>query len=562
MQKIQKYFNSVLPFLVIFILGTVLVSPLLTPGFFPIHDNTQVARVHQMAQALSDGMFPVRWVPDLGYGYGYPIFNFYAPLAYYVGAFFVLLGFNALTAAKIMIAIPIFILGSGTYLLGKTFWGRLGGLISSVLAMTAPYIALLIYVRGAISEYYALSFIPLVFLGLFGIYQNEKFRYVLLTALSLTGVMLSHNLTSLIVLPFVLLALSALVFSSQKSKKPKVLALTFALLLGVLLSAFYWLPALAEMRYTNVASQIGGGADFRDHFVCPYQLWESQWGFGGSAEGCLDGLSFRIGKLHLVLAAFSLPLVFLVKKKKQVSALVFGFGVFALSVFMTLSQSRFLWESINQLAFIQYPWRFLGVGSLALSFIVGSIVLYANIFKFKNLPPRYLRIFLGVIVLAGSLAVYLKLFQPQFIEPKTSRDYTDINIIRFETSKISDEYLPEGFIKPETRTADEVAEDQGLSLSIVSSKTQEKVLRVETDRVKKVVLNIAYFPSWAVFIDGEKVDLDINSKKLSFSVPPGIHEIKAIFENTKTQNVANIMSFVGVCIAVIGIIISHRKKVL
>ncbi|MBI2034661.1 MAG: hypothetical protein HYT11_02915, partial [Candidatus Levybacteria bacterium] len=78
------------------------IRPLLVSGFFPMHDDTQVARVYEMWKALRDGMFPVRWVPDLGYGYGYPIFNFYAPLAYYAGAFFIFLGVDALTATKFM----------------------------------------------------------------------------------------------------------------------------------------------------------------------------------------------------------------------------------------------------------------------------------------------------------------------------------------------------------------------------------------------------------------------------------------------------------------------------
>ena len=54
-----------------------------------------------------------------------------------------------------------------------------------------------------------------------------------------------------------------------------------------------------EMGYTNVSSQVGGGADFKDHFVCLSQFWNSLWGFGGSTKGCIDGLSFRLGKIYV-----------------------------------------------------------------------------------------------------------------------------------------------------------------------------------------------------------------------------------------------------------------------
>src|SRR3990172_4216282 len=76
--------------------------PLFSDGFFTIHDNTQVERVFQMTKSISDGQFPVRWVDDLGYGYGYPIFNFYAPLPYYIGGAIYALGATGLTAAKAM----------------------------------------------------------------------------------------------------------------------------------------------------------------------------------------------------------------------------------------------------------------------------------------------------------------------------------------------------------------------------------------------------------------------------------------------------------------------------
>ena len=74
--------------IILIALSVLTVLPLFHLGFFNIHDDAQIQRVFEMKTALSDGMFPVRWVADLGYGYGYPIFNFYGPLPYYVGAIF------------------------------------------------------------------------------------------------------------------------------------------------------------------------------------------------------------------------------------------------------------------------------------------------------------------------------------------------------------------------------------------------------------------------------------------------------------------------------------------
>lgn len=138
--------KNFLPIILIVILSYFAINPFFLPGFFPMHDDTQVARVFEMKQALQDGQFPVRWVANLGYHYGYPIFNFYAPLAYYVGGFMSLIGFDSLTATKIMMVIGIILSGIFMYLFAKEFWGKLGGLVSALLYLYAPYHAVDIYV--------------------------------------------------------------------------------------------------------------------------------------------------------------------------------------------------------------------------------------------------------------------------------------------------------------------------------------------------------------------------------------------------------------------------------
>ncbi|MFH2118621.1 MAG: hypothetical protein ABII10_02715, partial [Candidatus Paceibacterota bacterium] len=41
---------------------------LFSPKFFRIHDYTHAGRIAEMARALSDGHFPVRWTQNFGFG--------------------------------------------------------------------------------------------------------------------------------------------------------------------------------------------------------------------------------------------------------------------------------------------------------------------------------------------------------------------------------------------------------------------------------------------------------------------------------------------------------------
>ncbi len=67
-----------------FLLGLLLTLSLLWPlmagPYFTHHDDVQVIRLYEMDKCFKDHQIPCRWVPDLGGLYGYPIFNYYAPM--------------------------------------------------------------------------------------------------------------------------------------------------------------------------------------------------------------------------------------------------------------------------------------------------------------------------------------------------------------------------------------------------------------------------------------------------------------------------------------------------
>lgn len=424
--------------LVILILSFWAIRPFFISGFFPMHDDTQIARVFEMGKMLGNGVFPVRWVPDLGYGYGYPIFNFYAPLAYYIGGVLMLLSFDALLATKIMMALGVVLAGVFMYLLAREFWGELGGIVSGLFYVYAPFHTVDIYVRGDVAEFWAYAFIPLAFLGIYK-------RNIMIGSIGFAAIILSHNLTALMITPFLAIAILLNCYIVPKGKKLLILYhSSLILFLGLALSAFYWIPALLEMRNTNVLSQIEGGADFRDHFVCLPQLWDSLWGFGGSTPTCIDGLSFKIGKLHILGSLLTVPLVIFYSKLEKIKKIV-GFSLMGLiiSVFLTLEISRLVWEAIPVMAFFQYPWRFLLLASFFSSLACGSLVFLLTKFKIKPYVTATVLVFF-------LLFFNIKLFVPQTILSKTVGDYTNEMALKWTVSKISDEYLPPNFKKPKS----------------------------------------------------------------------------------------------------------------
>lgn len=621
----MSFLKSCWGLIVVLFLSTFSILPFFHPGFFPMHDDTQVARIYEVGKALSDGMFPVRWVQDLGYGYGYPIFNFYAPLPYYLGGSLTFLGIDVLLATKVVFVAGILLSAVSMYVFVRSFWGTLAAVVSSIIYVYFPYHAVNIYVRGDLDELFAYGFLPLVFFASFKIFyavRNGQFtrlpKFALLLAASIALSILSHNLSSFMLLFFVVPFLClALIFSQRK--KELLLVYGSALILGFFLSAFYAVPAILEATYTDVFSQIGGGAYFRDHFVCLSQLWDSPWGFGGSTRGCIDGMSFKLGKLNIVLFFASLILwlfektqlswdesnkhelaageacgyhgfsrgsSFIVKlhRVKQVakprtrryvaklrdleggeSVYVFLFSIFGffLSVFLMLDQSRVIWNAIPFMPFLQYPWRFLNFAGLFLSIVIGFSASSAR----TVLGTRTVLVKNGIFAL---LIIFLtlfsnsKLFKPQLFLDNTSAFYTNESYLTWTVSKISDEYMPVGFKKPKTKSevvqnVAEVVQGDGY-IESVTRKTGMVSVKVHFRTDSLVRFYTAPFPAWRGFLDGIQTHLLEGEDGLYMEVPKGTHTLSLIFSETLIEKIANGMSFVGFLVIALGIMMGRRMK--
>jgi len=544
------------------------ILPFFDSGFFPIHDSVQVTRVFEMAKSLSSGMFPVRWVADLGYGYGYPLFNFYSVPPYYMGGVLVLIGLSALFATKVVFVFAIILSGVSMYFFVKQFFGNLPALVSSLVYLYFPYHAVNIYVRGDLAELFAYAFLPLVFLFLFKLhylYREKSVEgkravfYILGLSLSLALVVISHNLSFFILMLFVvpLMVVSFLISSSRK-----YLAFVYisSLSLAFLLSSFYAIPAVLEMGYTNVLSQVGGGAHYPDHFVCIGQLWDSVWGFGGSTKGCLDGMSFRLGKVNIVFSIFSLAIyLFWYRKFKKTRFIInTSFLFLFVSTFMILPYSLFIWKLIPFVDFLQFPWRFLNISGFFVSVTLGIFVfLISSIIK-ESL--KYLTVVFVALIILSTFYTNTKLFtfqQQLFLD---SNYFTSTENIKNIFSKISDEYLPSSFEnKAPAREGGLIMVEVGKVDVLGFDDKRFNRLNIEIDAKtnSSFFVNRTFFPSWKTYVNGEKTNTFEKDGKVYFSLPKGEYSIDLILSETKIEIVANILSLIGI-VTIVVVIISRR----
>ena len=114
-------------------------------------------RMVEFDTAVRHGSLLPAWSPDLYYGYGSPLFQFYAPLCYYFTEIPVLAGCDYPTALKITQLAALFASGLAMYRLAVTYFSGWAACLGGVLYVVAPYRLVDIYVRHALAGALRLS---------------------------------------------------------------------------------------------------------------------------------------------------------------------------------------------------------------------------------------------------------------------------------------------------------------------------------------------------------------------------------------------------------------------
>ncbi len=554
------------------------VIPLFHAGLFTMHDDEQVARLQQMYLVISQGQIPPRWIPDLGFGFGYPLFNFYPPLVYYVGSLIHFLGFSFIDSTKIVFGLGFVLAALAMFLWVRKHYGIIPGLFAAILYTYAPYHSVDSYVRGALSEFFSWIFIPLILLAIDLLIEKKEKKYIVLLGILFGLLMLSHTLVMLQFGPLLLVYLGFLFFQKRNRNFTMLMQLLLGLGLGLGLTAYFWLPSILEKQYTLVDAILTKElASYAIHFVCPIQLWSGIWGYGGSAAGCLDGLSFQIGKVQTIIGSLGviLSILFLFKRRLLVS--IGSAVLFLCSIFLVLPYSKFLWDVATPFWYIQFPWRYLLFVAVFSAFL-GGFVLFLVQKRFGTV----IAIVLGLSLSLVAVFQVRNYFQPQAYRMVTDKDMVSLEELQVHVSGLSYEYVPKEeptMLSPQKTTELVLPTYGGVdSSSYGYPPSNMKVVEVENKSyLKKYIVrvyntklynsaifqvNTFIFPGWTVYVDGkeQKKLIDNYFHVIQVELPAGRHEVTVKFNNTPIRVIASGISLVTIGILMTCLFLFKRKK--
>jgi len=533
---------------------------LIKPGYLSMHDDMQIMRIFQLDKCVRDGQIPCRWVPDLGYSYGYPLFNYYPPLPYYLGEVFYLLGFSLINSVKILFGLGFILSGIFMYLLAREFWGDLGGFLAGIFYVYAPYHAVDVYVRGAMAEHWALVWFPLILLAVYKVIKEKSWGWVFLLALSYGFLLLSHNIMAMLFSVVALAWGAAWLFLTKDYKK--IIRLAISVVWAVFLAAFFLLPVIFEKKFAHTETMFMGYFNYLAHFVNLEQLFiKTDWYWGASVYGPGDLMPFMIGLLHWPLLIINTFLAFVFWRKKKTLSLLtvisFLTIFFFASAFMTHERSTPIWQKIKILEYLQFPWRFLGLVIFFASFASGAIIMF--------LKDKRLKYFLTGILILGLLFSTRIYFQPERYYQITDQDRLTGEQWELALTNAIFDYLPIYAEMPPAEEAPELPQiinGEGEVFNLLKGTDwQEFNLEVRGEEEAEVRLSLYDFPGWTVWVDGERTEINHDNflGLITFKVSPGEHQIRAQLINSPVRTIGNLMSLIG-WLGLLGGLIVLRKK--
>ena len=576
MNRLRRAFDP--GFLVVLLICLLAVWPLLSRASLPEGTDAElhIFRLHELSYLVRGGELYPRWAPNFYHGYGYPIFNYYAPLTYYLALPLELLPrIDAVAASKAVLVGGMLLAGLGLYGFVRDNWGRRAGYVAAALYVYSPYLHYIDpHIRGALPEVFSFAVFPVALWALDRLRRRPSAGAWLAATGLVAAVILSHNLMGLF---FYGLLAAWVVWQAGTgwrtdewvNRRALAARLAGAMLLGLGLAAFFWLPVILERDAVTLNTLIGAGDnyDFRTHFLQLAELLgfsrRPDWGATQSP------FLFNLGVAQWLGGVLGVAMLLLGQARERAHLTFFALAA-AVTIFLMTPLSQPVWELIPFLPYFQFPWRLLGAAAAFLS-ILGAAGVEGVAQGRKGERERGVFVYLAAIALPILLA--LPLSQPApwspFGEVNTLRMSLIENSGRWLGTTSTADYVPATVTMLPARRSqlvDPIA--QGLPPDRVNYEAMPNGATVTTEVVRPLLTRYHVvtpkqfrlrlfqfdFPGWQVRLDGQPAQTELAEPEgfIVVIVPPGEHVVEIEFGSTPARTAAWLVTLGALVLVGVG----------
>lgn len=542
----QKRFN----FLILIVVFSLLpIISIFRTGVYESGD--MVVNIYQLMSfynSLDQGILVPKWAQELNATYGYPLFTFRYLLPFYTMSLFHFLGFSFINSFKIFVAVSYMLSGVGMYLFARRYFQKLPSFTAGIFYLYAPYHLVDMHFRVSIGELASFAIIPFVLLFTNKLVKEKTFSNYVCLSLLIALILLANQAIALF---FFFLIVTYFLFEYLRTKKrnaQNLLMFFGSIISGLLLAAFYWVPAIYELRFTHQSKYVQEVG-----FIQSYDLLFSPWRSGFLFQGPKGELSFLIGYAQLAVIVICIVLLArkAIVKEKQIT--IFFLLFLLVVIVMMLPQSKFLWSHISMLRNFQFTYRLLLFVTLITGFIAGVVT--------QNVKTRF-----AIALILFAISQTLLNWGNRKMLPNIN-DSTLQKMLPLSTSR------GEGFqpavplwVDPENPWSStipknhlEIIEGKG-RVSEITRSTDEHTYRVAADTSLHVIENTLYFPGWTLVVNGKNKPIAPSKDGvISFNLDKGKNNLTLKFEDTPARSMGKMISVVG--LALLLSVLAFRPKI-
>jgi hypothetical protein len=571
----------------VILIAVIAALPFLTRSGLPRHTDLElhVFRAAEYSHVLSEGVLYPRWAPDFYYGYGYPIFNYYAPFTYALASLLAI-PFGIVAGVKGVILFAFFSAALGMYYFARRHFGSNAGVIASAAFVLSPYILFIDpLMRGDLAEFFALCLMPWLFLAFNEPSESILNRQIALRAFVLGALILSHNLTALFALGMLIayLAWRGLFIDKPRRWIADLASIVFALLL----TSIFWLPFFAERGAIRLDVAGPGHFDYHNHFIQLSMLLSPSPSIDLGAT--TPKFIYNLGLVQWLLI---IPAAWLAIRKRAESSSKIALFFTLISVpmiFLITPASQSLWDAIPASGFIQFPWRLLGLVAFTLAIGAGAAVSDQRLVASAQMPdasagsPR--RIYYSSLITRYSLLIILSALLitalPTMYPPLWDANFGDTSphgMIDFELSGVAlgttstgdfqpiqigrlpgpTQSLLDSYSSSTLDKFDHASLPNGATVQVEQHSATFDRFTINTPTSFQARVLTFYFLGWHVTIDGNEVPITPADQDgfITFPAPSGLHTIEVTLRLTTPQLIGTIVSLVALLALIIMLTIS------